>query len=89
MKLADVPVDQLPEAMKAMTPEQREAHLRKMTEMRAGLQQKIMLLNREREAFVADELKKRALATGEQTLDQAVVATVRGQAAALGYRFGE
>jgi hypothetical protein len=89
VKLADVPVDQLPEAMKTMTPEQREAHLKKMTEMRAGLQQKIMLLNREREAFVAEALKKQAPATGEQTLDQAVVATVKGQAAALGYRFGE
>jgi hypothetical protein len=89
VKLAEIPADQLPEPMKAMTPEQRDAHLKKMTEMRAGLQQKIMLLNREREAFVAGELKKQAQATGEQTLDEAIVATVKGQAAARGYRFGE
>ena len=89
VKLAEVPVAQLPEAMKTMTPEQREAHVKKMTEMRAGLQQKIMLLNREREAFVAAELKKQAQASGEQTLDQVLVETVRGQAATRGYRFGE
>lgn len=89
VKLAEIPAEQLPEPMKAMTPEQREAHLNKMTEMRAGLQQKIMLLNREREAFVAGELKKQAQATGEQTLDEAIVATVKGQAAARGYHFGE
>jgi hypothetical protein len=89
VKLAEIPAAQLPEAMKAMTLEQREAHVKKMMEMRAGLQQKIMLLNREREAFVAAELKKQAQATGEQTLDQALVETVRGQAASRGYRFGE
>jgi hypothetical protein len=89
VKLADLPAAQLPEAMKAMTPEQREAHVKKMTEQRAGLQQKIMLLNREREAFVAEVLKKQTEATGEQTLDQAIVATVKGQASTLGYSFGE
>jgi hypothetical protein len=89
VKLADLPAAQLPEAMKAMTPEQREAHVKKMTEQRAGLQQKIMLLNREREAFVAEVLKKQTEAAGEQTLDQAIVATVKGQASAVGYSFGE
>ena len=89
VKLADIPAAQLPEAMRAMTPEQREAHLKQMTETRAGLQQKIMTLNREREAFVAEALKKQAETTGEQTLDQAIVATVKGQATAVGYTFGQ
>ena len=77
MQRAEVPADQVPEPMKAMTPEQREAHLKKMPALRAGLQQKIMLLNREREAFVAEVLKKQTDTTGEQTLDQAIVATVK------------
>lgn len=88
-KLADVPADQLPEAMKKMTPAEREAHLAKMTAERAALQKKIADLNVAREAFVAEALKKQAEATGEQTLDQVVVSTVRGQASAVGYSFGE
>lgn len=88
-KLADIPVDQLPEAMKTMTPEQRTAHLAKMTAERDALQKKIQELNKAREAFVAEAMKKQAEATGEQTLDQVVVATVRGQASAMGYSFNE
>lgn len=88
-KLTDIPVDQLPEAMKAMTPEQRAAHLAKMTAERAALQQKIAELNRAREAFVAEIMRKQAEATGEKTLDQVVVSTVRSQAAAVGYSFSE
>ncbi len=88
-KLAEVPVEQLPEAMKKMTPAEREAHLAKMTAERAALQKKIADLNVAREAFVAEAMKKQAEATGEQTLDQVVVSTVRGQASAVGYSFGE
>ena len=88
-KLADVPVSELPEAMKTMTPAEREAHLAKMTAERAALQKKIADLNVAREAFVAELQKKQAEATGEQTLDQAIVTTVKGQASAVGYTFGE
>ena len=88
-KLADIPVDQLPENMRTMTAEERAAHLAKMTAERADLQKKILELNRARESFVAEAMKKQAESTGEQTLDQVVVGTVRGQAAAVGYSFGE
>lgn len=87
MKLADVPADQLPAAMKAMTPAEREAHLAKMTSERDGLQKKIQELTRQRDAFVAEELKRQAATTGVVTLDQAIVDTARGQAAARGYTF--
>ncbi|WP_367875149.1 VWA domain-containing protein [Luteolibacter sp. Populi] len=88
-KLSDVPVSELPEAMKTMTPAEREAHLARMTAERAALQKKIADLNVAREAFVAEIQKKQAEASGEQTLDQAIVATVKGQASAVGYSFGE
>ena len=87
MKLADVPVDQLPAEMKAMTPADREALLAKMTTARAALQKKIQELTRQRDAFVAEELKRQAAATGVVTLDQAIVDTARGQAVARGYTF--
>jgi len=89
MKLTDVPQDQLPAEMKAMTPEQRTAHLAKMTAERAALQQKIQELTRQREAFVAEELRKQAATTGVVTLDQAIVNTVRSQAEASGYTFAK
>jgi len=89
VKLENLPADQLPEAMKAMSAAERAALVKKMTEQRAGLQQKIVLLNREREAFVAKAMKKLATANGEHTLDEAIVTTVKGQASARGYTFGE
>ncbi|QJE97204.1 vWA domain-containing protein [Luteolibacter luteus] len=87
MKLEDVPADQLPDAMKAMSPAEREAHLAKMTAERAGLQKKIQELTHQREAFVVEEMKRQAAATGVVTLDQAIVDTARNQAAVRGYSF--
>lgn len=86
-KLADVPQDQLPAEMKAMSAAEREAHLAKMTAQRAALQQKIQELVRQREAHVAEEMKKQAAASAVTTLDQAIVNTVRSQAEASGYAF--
>ena len=89
MKLTDVPQDQLPAEMKAMTPADRDAHLAKMTAQRAALQQTIQELTRQREAFVAEEQRKQAAGAGVVTLDQAIVNTVRGQAEASGYTFAK
>jgi hypothetical protein len=58
----------LPEAMRGLTPEERAAFVEKAGKERAEIQGKIVALNREREAFVAEELKKRAKETGEKTL---------------------
>jgi len=79
----------LPEAMRGLKPEERAAFVEKAGKERAEIQGKIVTLNREREAFVAEEMKKRAKETGEKTLDQAIVETTREQAAALGYTFGK
>lgn len=87
VKLAEIAAEELPEEMKKMTPAEREAHVAKMTEQRAELQKKIQELNQQREAFVAEAMKKQAEATGEQTLDQAMAAAVKSQAAAVGYSF--
>jgi hypothetical protein len=50
------------------------------------IQSQIQQLNKEREAFVAAEMKKQA-ENGGKTLDQALVETTRSQATALGYEF--
>jgi len=82
-----LPADQLPPAMRDLKPEERAAFIEKAAKERASIQEKIVTLNREREAFVAEEMKKRAQETGEKTLDQALVETTREQATARGYKF--
>lgn len=78
----------LPEEMRGMTPGQRVAHVEAKARERAAVQARIQALNQEREEFVA--AKRRELAGGAgETLDEAVVRTVREQAAAKGYRFGK
>jgi len=52
------------------------------------LQQHILDLNKQRDAFVAE--KRRAESTtGTDTLDSAMTKTVRSQAATKGYKFEE
>jgi len=82
-KLADA---ELPEAMRGMKPEDRAAYIEKTAKDRAAIQEKIVTLNREREAYVAEEMKKQA-AKGDKTLDEALVETTREQASARGYTF--
>ncbi len=89
VKAAEVAAEDLPDDMKSMTPAEREAHVAKVAGQRAALQTKIQELNRQREAFVAEEMKKQAAQSGEKTLDQAIVETVKGQAVACGYVFAE
>ncbi len=84
--VANMAVEDLPEEMKTLKPEDRAAFIEKAAKSRAGIQSKITELNREREAYVAEEMKKQAN-TGTQTLDEALVEATRTQASALGYSF--
>ncbi|MES2439046.1 MAG: vWA domain-containing protein [Verrucomicrobiota bacterium] len=85
---AKIPADELPAEMRALPAEARAGYIEKAAKDRAGIQSKIMELNQQREAYVADELKKQA-ASGAKTFDEALVETTRTQASALGYRFGK
>jgi hypothetical protein len=85
--VATLPADQLPPAMRELKPEERTAFIEKAAKERASIQEKIVTLNREREAFVAEEMKKQAAQTGEKTLDQVLVEATREQATARGYKF--
>ena len=85
--LAKIPVKQLPESMRKMTPAERKAHLEKLAADREGLQKKIAELGRKRQAFIAAEMKKRNL-DDKQSLDAAIRKAVREQAAARGFKFG-
>ncbi len=78
--------DQLPAELQSLSQEELKARVDNAAKRRAELQGEIQKLNKEREAYVAEEMKKQA-ADGEKTLDQALVETARSQASKLGYEF--
>ncbi|MCX6879630.1 MAG: VWA domain-containing protein [Verrucomicrobia bacterium] len=81
-----VPVADLPENMRAMDEAARLAHIDAKAKERADLQQQILDLNRQRDAFVAEKRRDESK-PGADTLDSAMTKTVRSQAATKGYKF--
>lgn len=67
----------LPEDMKKMTIDERKDYLAKKTAERAEIQQKVLELNKQREAYVATKRKESAKT---DTLDTAMVKALRMQA---------
>lgn len=79
VKLADVEVDTLPEAMQKMTPEARVAHVQSMGKKRKALQAEIQTLNNARNKYIA--AKRAEEAPEATTLDVAMGECLRTQAA--------
>jgi hypothetical protein len=84
LDVAALKEEQLPPEMKDMKPEEREAYVEKKAAERAALQKKIAKLNEERRKYVAEERKK---TSADNTLDKAVIETVRKEAVKKGYQF--
>ena len=78
-----VPEAELPDALKKMTPEEREKHVRKLSGERAEIQEKINELAKKREAYIQAELKKKPSAT-DRAFDEAVRGALRDQARTKG-----
>lgn len=83
--LADVAENELPEEMKAMSPEERQAHLKAMAEKRESLQKEIQELSVEREIYRMAELEKLADQGEEATLGAAIVQAIQTQLADAGF----
>jgi len=77
---------ELPAELQGLTQEQLKAKVDEASKKRASIQQEIQQLNQQREAHVADEMKKLA-ADGKNTLDRVLVDATRSQAEKLGYEF--
>lgn len=88
VKLADIKADQLPEAMRKMNLKQREAHLKKLSEKRAKLRKQVTELGKQRDKYVAAELKK-LKDKGQRVLDDAIIEAARKQASKKGFRKAE
>ena len=86
--IAEIPVADLPAEMQSLAPADRAKFVGKAAKDRAEIQSQILVLNQQREAYVAEALKKQTT-SGGQTLDEALVETTRSQAAAQGYKFGQ
>jgi hypothetical protein len=76
--VASVKDDELPDALRKLTPEQRKAEIDKQTQARKSLNEKLAALVQKRDAFVAD--KKRSTAPAKtSSFDRAVEDTLRAQ----------
>jgi hypothetical protein len=83
-KLAD---DELPEAMRKLTVDERVKYVESMTKQRAEIQKQIAELDGKRREHIAAEMKKRGLAD-DDSLAGAVTRAVRAQAERKGFAFG-
>jgi len=82
--LKTVKKDQLPAEMQNMDPQEREAYVKKMEKKREELQNRINKLNEERKLYIEKAEKEN---TQENTLDSAIIKTVREQAEQKDFKF--
>jgi hypothetical protein len=87
VKLEDLKTEALPESLRDLDVDERRAAVEKMTKERSALKKRIAELNNKREAFVAAERKKESGA-GAETLDDALLGTLRSSAKAKGFELG-
>lgn len=85
--LAKMDKDDLPEEMQNLKPDERKAYLEKKAAERKSLQDQISKLNAERLDYIANEQRKMAQESPTNTLDAAIINTIRTQAESKGYLF--
>jgi hypothetical protein len=84
-KVEDLKAEDLPENMKKMTAEERKAFVEANRKRRDELQGQIQQLNGDRAKYVAE--KQKELAGGDESLDSAMIKTLRTQAAKRQFEF--
>lgn len=86
VKLSEVKEEELPEEMRTLAPEKREAYVEEKQKERADVQARVSELSKERDAYIAAERAKMAQ-SGTNTLDTAIIKAVRSQAQKLNFQF--
>ena len=79
--------EDLPEEMKKMTKDERVKYIDEKAKQREAIQQQISQLSEERRKYVAQKEKDLAAQTGNNTLDAAILNSIREQAKAKKYTF--
>jgi hypothetical protein len=82
--LEKIKVDDLPEEMKKLKPEERLGYLKKKADERAEIQKKIGELTAKRAKFIADEKKKEPKSAADKAFDEALRVILKEQASAKG-----
>jgi hypothetical protein len=82
--LAAVKKEDLDEALRKLTLDELKAHVAAKKAQRAEIKAKVEAVGKQRDAFLAEELKKLG-AAGDQRFEKAVLESVRAQAAAKGF----
>lgn len=80
-QLKDLPEDQLPEELRKLSPEKREAAIQAKCKEREALQARIQELAAKREAFLRDARAKEPKKSAEKAFDEALRELIREQAA--------
>lgn len=84
LEIGSLPAAEIPEELVKLTVPERKAYIEAKTKERASLQQRIVQLNAERVRFVANATRGAAVTN---TLDTAMIQSIREQAARRHYRF--
>jgi len=86
VKVEELDEKDLPEEMKKMSVKERKEFIEKKWKEREEIQKKINQLKKKRDKYVTEQRKKGA---AEETLDQAIIKTIRDQAEKKKYKFEE
>jgi hypothetical protein len=86
VKLGDVKDEELPESLRALTPEQRAEQVAKMATEREALRAKISEVAAQRQKHIEEQIRAGKL-EGKQSLDQAIFDCIKGQAGKKGIAF--
>jgi von Willebrand factor type A domain len=84
-ELDKVKKEELPEALRKLTPVELRAAIAAQKTKRAEIKQKVDAVGKQRDAFLQEEIKKLG-AAGDQRFERAVLESVRQQAEARGFR---
>jgi hypothetical protein len=79
VKLESIPDAELPDQLQKLAPAQRKAELEKNTAERKALDQKLVELVKQRDAFAATERKNRPANARKDSFDQVIEETLRAQ----------
>jgi len=88
VKLEELKDEDLPEALKGKTLEEKKKIIEEKRAERKKVQEQIIEISKKRADWVAEELKKQAI-SDENSFDAAMRRSIREQAAAKGYAFEE
>ncbi len=89
IKLDELKPEELPESLQKLTLKEQKAYIETKAQQRREIQQQIQELSTARNSYIATERARQAKASGEEgnSLDDAIIQSVRQQAALKSYQF--